>query len=124
MINLRLNDLAKILNGTLVGDPSAEVSGTVETDSKLIGAGGLFFARPGEVTDGHNFVGDALARGAIAAVVQRQLPETINQIVVKNSEEALGVLASWLAGELKSKGKLKVVGITGSNGKTTTKILP
>ena len=121
MINLRLGDLAQILNGTLVGDPSAEVSGTVETDSKLIGAGSLFFARPGEVTDGHNFVGDALARGAIAAVVQRQLPETINQIVVENSEEALGVLASWLAGELKSKGKLKVVGITGSNGKTTTK---
>jgi len=121
MINLRLSDLAQILNGTLVGDATAEVSGTVETDSKLISSGGLFFARPGEVTDGHNFVGDALARGAIAAIVQRQLPEPINQIVVKNSEEALGVLASWLAAELKSKGKLKVVGITGSNGKTTTK---
>jgi len=121
MINLKLGELAKILNGTLLGDPNAEITGAVETDSKLISAGGLFFARPGEVTDGHKFVGDALAKGAIAAVVQQELAEPINQIIVENSEEALGVLAKWLVGELKAKGKLKVVGITGSNGKTTTK---
>ena len=121
MINLKLGELAKILNGTLLGDPNAEITGAVETDSKLISAGGLFFARPGEVTDGHKFVGDALAKGAIAAVVQQELAEPINQIIVKNSEEALGVLAKWLVGELKTKGTLKIVGITGSNGKTTTK---
>ena len=121
MIDVTLGKLAEILDGTLIGNRDAVVTGTVETDSRLIQSGSLFFAKPGEVTDGHKFVADALAGGALAAVVEHQVPESIDQIVVRNSVEALGVLASWLVRELKGSGKLRVIGITGSNGKTTTK---
>jgi UDP-N-acetylmuramoyl-tripeptide--D-alanyl-D-alanine ligase len=121
MIEIKLRELAEIVNGTLIGDGDTLVSSTVETDSRLAGPGSLFFAKPGEKADGHDFVADALERGAIAAVVQRQLPDQINQILVEDSVKALGVLAAWLVAELRSRGNLRVVGITGSNGKTTTK---
>ena len=121
MIQIRLGDLAEVLNGKLIGNPEDVVTGSVETDSRLVGAGSLFFAKPGEQTDGHKFVGSALENGSIAAVVEHEVQEQINQIVVNDSVEALGVLATWLIKELKAKGKLRVVGITGSNGKTTTK---
>jgi UDP-N-acetylmuramoyl-tripeptide--D-alanyl-D-alanine ligase len=121
MIEIKLGDLAEILSGKLIGDPEQIVSGSVETDSRLAGAGSLFFAKPGEETDGHKFVGSALEKGSIAAVVEHQVSDQINQIIVGDSVEALGVLATWLTKELKATGKLRVVGITGSNGKTTTK---
>jgi UDP-N-acetylmuramoyl-tripeptide--D-alanyl-D-alanine ligase len=121
MIEIKLGDLAKILGGELIGDPDQLVTGSVETDSRLVGDGSLFFAKPGEETDGHKFVGSAFEKGSIAAVVEHQVSETINQIIVSDSVEALGVLATWLIKELKATGKLRVVGITGSNGKTTTK---
>ena len=121
MIEIKLGDLAKILSGKLIGDPEQIVTGSVETDSRLVGHGSLFFAKPGEETDGHKFVGSALEKGCIAAVVEHQVADQINQIIVSDSVEALGVLATWLTKELKATGKLRVVGITGSNGKTTTK---
>ena len=121
MIEIKLGDLAQILNGELIGDPEQLVTGSVETDSRLVGEGSLFFAKPGEETDGHKFVGSALEKGSIAAVVEHQVSESINQIVVIDSVEALGLLAAWLIKELKATGKLRVIGITGSNGKTTTK---
>jgi UDP-N-acetylmuramoyl-tripeptide--D-alanyl-D-alanine ligase len=121
MIEIKLGDLAQILNGELIGDPEQLVTGSVETDSRLVGEGSLFFAKPGEETDGHKFVGSALEKGAVAAVVEHQVSERINQIVVSDSVEALGLLAAWLIRELKATGKLRVIGITGSNGKTTTK---
>ena len=121
MIEIKLGDLAKILSGKLIGDPEQIVTGSVETDSRLVAAGSLFFAKPGEETDGHKFVGSALEMGCIAAVVEHQVADQINQIVVSDSVEALGALATWLTKELKATGKLRVIGITGSNGKTTTK---
>jgi UDP-N-acetylmuramoyl-tripeptide--D-alanyl-D-alanine ligase len=121
MIEIKLGDLAQILKGELIGDPEQLVTGSVETDSRLVGEGSLFFAKPGEETDGHKFVGSALEKGSIAAVVEHQVSESINQIVVIDSVEALGLLAAWLIRELKATGKLRVIGITGSNGKTTTK---
>jgi UDP-N-acetylmuramoyl-tripeptide--D-alanyl-D-alanine ligase len=121
MIEIKLGDLAQILKGELIGDPEQLVTGSVETDSRLVGEGSLFFAKPGEETDGHKFVGSALEKGAVAAVVEHQVSERINQIVVSDSVEALGLLAAWLIRELKATGKLRVIGITGSNGKTTTK---
>ena len=121
MIEIKLGDLAQILKGELIGDPEQLVTGSVETDSRLVGEGSLFFAKPGEETDGHKFVGSALEKGSIAAVVEHQVSVSINQIVVSDSVEALGLLAAWLIKELKATGKLRVIGITGSNGKTTTK---
>jgi len=121
MIRLTANELSSILGARLIGDGETVVSGEVETDSRLISPGGLFFAKPGEQADGHDFVADAQQRGAVLAVVQHPVNVEIVQLVVQDSVLALGELASWLISVLKSKGKVKVIGITGSNGKTTTK---
>ena len=121
MISATAKQLADILGAELLGDPEVSVTGSAETDSRLVSEGSMFFAKPGEQADGHDFVADAKARGAAVAVVERPVDVEITQLVVSNSVDALGVLASWLIGQLKATGKLKVVGITGSNGKTTTK---
>jgi UDP-N-acetylmuramoyl-tripeptide--D-alanyl-D-alanine ligase len=94
MIEIKLQKLASVIEGRLIGDGEASVASTVETDSRLISSGSLFFAKPGETADGHDFVADAIKNGAIAAVVERQLPDQINQIVVKDSVKALGFLAA------------------------------
>jgi UDP-N-acetylmuramoyl-tripeptide--D-alanyl-D-alanine ligase len=121
MIRITAAELAKVLSAKLVGEGAIEITGSVETDSRLIGSGGLFIAKPGEKLDGHDFVADAKDKGAVLAIVQQRVDVDIAQLVVSDSVLALGELAAWLISVLKSKGKLKVVGITGSNGKTTTK---
>jgi UDP-N-acetylmuramoyl-tripeptide--D-alanyl-D-alanine ligase len=121
MITTSAKQLADILGAELVGDPEVSVTGSAETDSRLVSEGSIFFAKPGEQADGHDFLADAKSRGAVVAVVERRVDEEITQLVVANTVDALGVLASWLIGQLKATGKLRVVGITGSNGKTTTK---
>jgi UDP-N-acetylmuramoyl-tripeptide--D-alanyl-D-alanine ligase len=121
LIELELGQLAEIVGGKLIGDAKKVITGSVETDSRLVGTGSLFFAKPGEHTDGHNFIPDAIERGAVAAVVERETDAGIDQVIVHDSVEALGKLAAWLIKELKSSGQLRVIGITGSNGKTTTK---
>jgi UDP-N-acetylmuramoyl-tripeptide--D-alanyl-D-alanine ligase len=121
MIRVSAAELQSVLGAKLLGDEKIEVTSSVETDSRLVGSGGLFIAKPGEQADGHDFVADAKQKGAVLAIVQRPVDVEITQLVVPDSVEALGKLAAWLIKVLKSKGKLKVVGITGSNGKTTTK---
>jgi UDP-N-acetylmuramoyl-tripeptide--D-alanyl-D-alanine ligase len=121
MITASARQLADILGAELLGDKEVNVTGSAETDSRLVTEGSLFFAKPGEQADGHDFVADAKLRGAVVAVVEHRVDVDITQLVVANTVDALGVLAAWLIGELKANGKLKVVGITGSNGKTTTK---
>jgi UDP-N-acetylmuramoyl-tripeptide--D-alanyl-D-alanine ligase len=121
MILSTASELAKVTGAELIGDGNVQVFGQVETDSRLIGSGGLFIAKPGEQADGHDFVGEAKQNGAVLAIVQQQVDVDIPQLVVGDSVEALGKLAAWLIVTLKSQGKLKVIGITGSNGKTTTK---
>lgn len=121
MISLTASELARILGGRLIGQGDVQISSSVETDSRLCGAGSLFFAKPGEQADGHDFVSDAITRGASVAVVERELAVSIPQVVVDNSVAALGELAKWLLGELRKSGRLKVIAVTGSNGKTTTK---
>jgi len=129
MITLSVSEIAELVNGRIVGEISDSswafdvlVTGSVETDSRLVGTGSLFVAKPGEVTDGHNFVAQALASGAVAAIVERELPQLeIAQILVSDSVAALGLLAKGVLARVRAAGNLKVVGITGSNGKTTTK---
>lgn len=123
MIRLSLSEISSIVDGRLLNpnDSAIEVSGSVETDSRLITAGSLFVAKPGEVTDGHLFVGSALAAGAVAALVEHPVESTIPQIQVGDSVLALGRLAKHVLHVLKRDYALKVIGITGSNGKTTTK---
>jgi len=127
VIQLSLAQVAAAVEGQILNSQSVDatgifVTGSVETDSRLVTAGSLFFAKPGEVTDGHNFVAAAQDSGAVAAVVEREVSGiTIPQIVVDDSVLALGRLAASVLQEVRAGGRLKVVGITGSNGKTTTK---
>jgi len=127
MISLSLSHLADVLGGRLVvrGDdtPDTRVSGLVDTDSRLIEPGGIFVAKPGEATDGHLFVGTAVERGAALAIVERELDDAVSQIVVPDAVAALSDLARDVVARVRETGELTIVGITGSNGKTTTKNL-
>jgi UDP-N-acetylmuramoyl-tripeptide--D-alanyl-D-alanine ligase len=118
MIRLTLSEIADRLSGSLhldgtdaTGDTT--VDGPVETDSREIVPGGVFVAKRGDDTDGHLFVGAAVDRGAALAIVA--------QIVVADAVIALGELARFVVERVRAVGNLTVIGITGSNGKTTTK---
>ncbi|MGO2659910.1 UDP-N-acetylmuramoyl-tripeptide--D-alanyl-D-alanine ligase [Mycetocola reblochoni] len=126
MIQLSIAEIAEIVGGTLVTSEStlpadAVVDGVVDTDSRLMRPGGIFVAKPGEETDGHLFVGAAREAGAVLAIVERELDEEIAQIVVADVVLALGEFARAVVARVHAGGALRVVGITGSNGKTTTK---
>jgi UDP-N-acetylmuramoyl-tripeptide--D-alanyl-D-alanine ligase len=117
VIERRLSEIASVVHGTLRG-PDA-VASSVETDSRAVGPGGMFVAIEGERLDGHAFVGDAVARGAVAALVHRSgIAETV--IEVPHTGRALLDLA---ADERERMTATRVVGITGSNGKTSAKDL-
>lgn len=125
MIALTLHQLAQVLGGRLQlapGDsPGSIVSGGVDTDSRLIEPGGIFVAKPGEVTDGHLFVDAAVAKGATVAIVERVVAAPVTQVVVPDAIGALADLARHVVATVRDAGHLRVIGITGSNGKTTTK---
>ena len=124
MIKLSLAEISQALNGELRGPAGVAeflVTGSVETDSRLVTPGALFSARPGEVTDGHLFVASAAANGAIAVVVDHAVEVEIPQIIVADVTLALGALAKFVLARIRKSSSLKVIGITGSNGKTTTK---
>jgi UDP-N-acetylmuramoyl-tripeptide--D-alanyl-D-alanine ligase len=126
VIPLRLDEIARAVDGELRPADAAGtvVAGAVETDSREIAAGGVFVARIGEAMDGHDFAPTAVDRGAALLVVQRPLPDlAVPQIVVGDSTTALAALAKEVVARVRARGRLKVVGITGSNGKTTTKNL-
>ncbi len=127
MIALTLAQLASVLDGRLHlasdDSPETEVSGGVDTDSRLIEPGGIFVAKPGDVTDGHLFVDAAVSNGAAVAIVERVVPASVSQIVVADAIGALADLARHVVAQVRDAGELRIVGITGSNGKTTTKNL-
>nr|WP_314842707.1 UDP-N-acetylmuramoyl-tripeptide--D-alanyl-D-alanine ligase [uncultured Microbacterium sp.] len=125
MIALTLAEIAAVVNGELrlAGSATAEtvVDGIVDTDSRTMGPGSVFVAKPGAETDGHRFVGSALAAGAALAIVEHPVDDEITQIVVSDAVGALADLAREVVARVRAGGGLKIVGITGSNGKTTTK---
>jgi UDP-N-acetylmuramoyl-tripeptide--D-alanyl-D-alanine ligase len=121
MISVSVKDLVGVIGAQLIGNGEIEITGSAETDSRLVSEGSIFFAKPGAEADGHDFVADAKSRGAVVAVVQRPVDVEITQLLVPDTVVALGLVASWLIDELKAINDLKVIGITGSNGKTTTK---
>jgi len=122
MITLTVEQIAAAIGGTVIGDQSVTITGSVETDSRLVKAGALFVAKLGEETDGHLFVEQARQAGALAAIVQQKVESSsIAQILVPDSVAALGELAKYVLAKVRKSSDLKVIGITGSNGKTTTK---
>ncbi|KQM84645.1 UDP-N-acetylmuramoyl-tripeptide--D-alanyl-D-alanine ligase [Agromyces sp. Leaf222] len=128
MISLSLDEIATAIGGSLrLRDTDAtsesRVDGTVTTDSREITPGDVFFAKRGEFDDGHRFAPAAAEQGAALLVVEQELDLDVPQIVVDDSVVALGALATEVVARVRAAGALKIVGITGSNGKTTTKNL-
>ena len=124
MIDLRIDEIVEAVGGALVGTPDCGllvVGGDVHTDSRKVVPGSIFFALPGELTDGHLFVQAAVDAGAALLVVEREQPVSVPQIVVADGLLALSSLARVVVSRVRSSGDLKVVAVTGSNGKTTTK---
>jgi UDP-N-acetylmuramoyl-tripeptide--D-alanyl-D-alanine ligase len=103
------------VGGTQVGNAYT----TFHTDSREVVQGGVFFALRGAEMDGHRFVDDAIRRGAAAVVVERrrEIPHGIAEVLVSSTWTALYSLASWTLARVNPL----VVGVTGSNGKTSTK---
>ena len=116
MIKMLASEIAKIINGKLISESDFEVSGDFQFDSRVIQSGEVFLALSGEKLDGHNFVEDAFARGAILAIVSKTI--TGPHILVDDVLTSVSILACEVRKKLID---LKVVGITGSQGKTTTK---
>lgn len=113
-----LEALAGVVAGELHDDADSTTTITdVTHDSRQAHPESLYVAIIGEKFDGHDFVGQAIERGSPAICVSHRLEEKVPQIVVEDTRLALGPLASSVHGEPSSA--LKVVGITGTNGKTT-----
>lgn len=119
MENFTINDILKATKGKLVkGSPDSEVS-NISTDSRKLSEGDLFVALIGEKFDGHDFMNQAVDRGAMGLMVSKDIGETSvkNLISVKDTLKALGDIAGFY----RSRFDIPVIGVTGSNGKTTTK---
>jgi UDP-N-acetylmuramoyl-tripeptide--D-alanyl-D-alanine ligase len=114
---MKLSAIAMWTHGHLLGDDVGIAS--VAIDSRKIKPGDLFAAFRGERVDGHDYLADAKARGAAAALVERKVDSDLPQVQVENVELALGDLAS----AVRAQRNARVIGITGSNGKTTVKTL-
>ncbi|MCX7642374.1 MAG: UDP-N-acetylmuramoyl-tripeptide--D-alanyl-D-alanine ligase [Armatimonadetes bacterium] len=124
MVPIPLRLVAEWTKGRLVNSEGEERVSGVSTDSRRICQGDLFVALKGERFDGHEFAADAVRKGAVAVVVARQLPLPVPQIVVADTLRALGDLAANYLNFLRSSGgNLRVIAITGSSGKTTTKMM-
>ena len=119
---LSLNEIVKAVSGKILhADESVKVK-DISTDSRNIHQGDLFFAIEGERFDGHQFVTQTMNDGAVGAVVSREIEfdtgyKNFPIIRVEDTVTALGDLARYYRQKLNTK----IIGITGSNGKTTTK---
>ena len=121
MIELTAAEVAAATGGRLAADPDVRVTGSVVIDSRRVQEGSLFVALPGEHVDGHDFVPVAVGNGAALVLAARDVDAPA--VVVEDVQVALGALAREVLRRLRGSGDLKVVGITGSVGKTTTKDL-
>ena len=101
----------------IIGDKGVDVSG-ICSDSRHVFPGDLFVCFGGGENDGHEYVREAVAAGAVAVVVERVVETEVPQIVVKDGRKAMTALAASFYGH--PERKLRMIGITGTNGKTTT----
>jgi UDP-N-acetylmuramoyl-tripeptide--D-alanyl-D-alanine ligase len=115
------DDLVRLTGGRLLTRSDRAIRGAA-VDSRLVAPGQLFVALPGEHTDGHAFVADAVARGAAAIIVTRPLahPATLGDVTVVRVADALAALGAIAAG-WRRRFRPLVVGVTGSIAKTSTK---
>ncbi len=116
-----IDDVAAATGGRVVGGRDGVAIRGASVDSRRVSPGSIFVALGGERTDGHVHVADALNAGAVAAIVERvvELPAGAGapQVVVPDALRALGDLAAWW----RARHAVRVVGVTGSTGKTIAK---
>lgn len=112
--------ISAAVGGTLVGDPDIVVT-SVWNDTRTLAPGALYVAIVGDRFDGHDFVSAAVGAGAVLSLVSRTVDAP--HVLVDDVTRALGDLARAYVALLREEGELTVIGITGSNGKTTTKDL-
>ena len=119
-MNLSLREAAGVMGAEAEGlDPAVRITGAV-VDSRLIKPGNVFFALRGQYLDGHDYVGEALRKGASAVVVERPVgTDRQRTLMVPDTMAAVAALAGWVRDVLNPI----VVGITGSTGKTSVKDL-
>jgi UDP-N-acetylmuramoyl-L-alanyl-D-glutamate--2,6-diaminopimelate ligase len=118
---MRLDELVSAAQGSrVIGDPAVEVL-DLAYDSRKVGAGTLFFCVRGEKVDGHEFAEQVVEAGAAALVVEREREVDVPQVVVPDARAAMAPLAARFWGD--PTAELRVVGVTGTNGKTTTAFL-
>lgn len=121
-------ELKKLLIGLeglkVKGNLDLDING-IEKNSKDVKEGFLFVAIKGFAVDGHKFIEDAIKKGAIAIVIEEgcdlkafKVPEGITVVMTKDTREALAIIASNFYGNPSSK--FKLIGVTGTKGKTTT----
>ncbi len=115
---MRLSDLTRLLpDADLRGDAGSDVSDAT-ADSRAVAPGALFFCVPGGSADGHDFAADAVTNGAGALVVERWLDLDVAQIRVPSVRDAIGPLSAAVFDQ--PSRAMTVVGVTGTNGKTTS----
>ncbi len=110
-----LRDVAATVGGQLVGED--HLYGAVASDSRTLAPGTLFVALRGPNFDGREFVAAAAARGAVGAIVEGAVKHPLPQVIVPDALRALQQLGQAWRGEF----TLPIVGVAGSNGKTTAK---
>ena len=117
---MKLKELVGKLNVLEVkGDMGRDICG-VQIDSRQVTEGNLFMAVRGTVADGHNYIGKAVEKGAVAVLCEEMPAEqsaAVTYVRVENVEQVVGQVATTFYGDPTSK--LKLVGVTGTNGKTT-----
>ena len=109
--------LREVLGDAARDAPPVEVT-ALAYDNRLVTSGTLFFCVPGFTRDGHDFAPDAVARGAVALVVERPLGLGVPEVLVDDVRAAMAPAAAAINGD--PTAALRAVGITGTNGKTTT----
>jgi UDP-N-acetylmuramoyl-L-alanyl-D-glutamate--2,6-diaminopimelate ligase len=112
--------LTELIGTDAPGADAVEIA-ALAYDSRGVSPGTLFFCVKGEHNDGHDFAAQAVARGAAALVVERPLGLGVPEVVVPSTRAAMGSLAARFHGD--PSVRLRVVGVTGTNGKTTTAYL-
>lgn len=117
-LSLLLGDIADALNLKIAESSKTLLIQSVQTDSRKVKAGDLYVAIKGETFDGADFIDSALQAGAVAAITQGPI-SLPNVLQVPDAVEALGQVANLYRKQLRAR----VIGITGSNGKTSTKDL-
>src|SRR5207302_9929647 len=112
--------LATVPHAPVVGSEHVRI-GSLAYRSDDVGPGGLFFCVPGTKLDGHDFASDAVAHGASALIVERILDLDLTQVQVPSVRQVMGPISAEFYG--RPADRLVTVGVTGTNGKTTTTYL-